>query len=1036
MKRWALAAKAREEDKSNESAANAMAEGKPEKPVVVKVPPRPLLDVAITLERFNPNFCVTTCSIVIIAMVMGSCFVVLGIPPLFLDDWKGKRIYVGIMVPLLTLLCTVLLYYVMQQPQRTFNTALMRMVRDMEHHSNYLSTAVDHVERELNARGVNIGAMANSSSFGGRPRGNLATPDESSLQQPQPQQQRAQQTGGGAGTSPQTATLHSRGSFGAATGGSDFLRGIDSLEESHDMVIATVHVGKEWKWFKDVLGQLKDTTLGGPTFPSLAYQRVMVRMLSTAIARVEKLILSLYFSSFLLHRVNAIAPLNLWGASAASVGTADWNRGDMHSRAEAALMKSAMAHPSGNNVSTPHRRQLRLPGDAGESPTESTFTLGNMHLRDSEAADLESPVFSAAGALDVRHDEETHTELTPPSQQKGFTLGSNVMLPQFTPLIGSGEMTPTGKPQRQGGSPTTAVAPATTKDAAGKREAPMAVGAAAPAAFDSKNSRHSDSTMAAAPFQLSTTKADVAANHVAPSDHHPPRSASDEDILVDVDVEGESVPLARMRRSRQAATKGGDGNNVKGGGLLAPRPAVSAQQPQRPHHVDATPNKQHPQQQQQLAAFDLADSPFPLGSPSASPPPVKPPLPPSPSSQHPPPPQVTGRHHTRQPGSAVVPNPSLTLHRGARFVHDEDTFFITILVHVRKARLTCFSRLYAAQAHVKDDGKERKHYFSKTDDAGGGRKGGGGGGSSSGGPFTLFHISDVAGEREGLTLQEQRLLSVAYCRPENHPERGSDGRRQPTDLSSLAVKDRQGSGGSLPGTEETPSPPNGLSERHVTSVYAEEVDSFIVALTLLADRPMRLTFLPTHIETVAHKDQSSTVSSSLTSLSPKAARGAASNQRHGATAAAGAINPEQDGLIPPLRTVPVLECVIDDVLCVLTRVEVMVDSAFETPSRILLVGVSLEDVSEGSERGVGDDDLDSLEETHRTRKPAQSSPDNSPNDRHGSSMATSRTQTLEGLTPGTTAAGYVHTCTVGQEFHEVITVEADSVSEEPSPPSP
>jgi hypothetical protein len=350
-------------------------------------------------------------------------------------------------------------------------------------------------------------------------------------------------------------------------------------------------------------------------------------------------------------------------------------------------------------------------------------------------------------------------------------------------------------------------------------------------------------------------------------------------------------------------------------------------------------------------------------------------------------------------------------------------------VHVRKARLTCFSRLYAAQAHVKEDGKSKQFYFSNSADSSLMRR-------SHYNPFTFLHISDAAGEREGLTVQEQRLLNVVYCRPENYPQFDRDGHWQPTDLSSLAVKDGANNssdgGASSPMGEEENSLPSSMPQRNITSVYNEEIDTFIIALGLLADRPMRLTFLPVHVEAVARKvGLSGTFSASLSSLSLKAGPGAAKGSEAGTTPL-GSDAPT----LPPLKTLPVLECVIDDVLCVLTKMEVTVDSSFQKPSKILLVGVSLEDLSEVSERGVDEeDDLDSLAVAQETKRPVHSSIENSLNERHSHShsrsMATPQTQALGELTPATTAVGDARGCTVGQEFREVITLgEEESVTAE------
>lgn len=1007
LKKWAVSNKEPEVE-SKENHVPAVSSNTLDKPVAVTVPRRPLLDIPVSIERSYPNGCLTFVSTVVTMAVMGLCFVVVGVPPLFLDDWKGKRIYVGIMVPLLTLLCTVLLYYVMQQPQRVFNAALVKLVKDMEHHSNYLNTAVENVEKELIERGVNLSAAANSSFLGGHPRSSLATPEESSMQR----------NPSGALRSTSSCSLN---------GGVDFLRGIDKLDESHDITIATVHVGKEWKWFTELLGEVRKSTFGGSNMPGLAYQRIIIRMLTVAIARAEKLILSLYFSSFLLQRLNAVAPLNLWGTSASAVGVSEAYRGgDMHSRALVTVL--GRGGTTNNGLPQAQRSPHQVFGGSGESFSENTFTLGNNPAKGgSRTVDPESPVFSTAAVLEVRGDDAASMELTPPSHIRGEMFGKKVKLPHFTPLINSGDRNPsvnkagqTPQQQRQ--------QLATPSSAAMSEEAELNEEAAVAAAPNGTQRPSSVSASAALPSAPSAAKVGEARTVLS---DRPLLSATDDESQGDIDVEAAETPLGKVRSGRQLSLQDahahsvvvvqnrsavGEDKGVCGNGssdhhnresVLSPVSTLSTRQPsghgdsdsasptnqqhqppqpqQRQRDVDATPDKQ-------LSSFDTTQAPFPVVSSSpASPPPVRPPLRPlSPSSTQPASPNGDGGRPRRQPGSATVQSPSLVLYRGARFVNDEDAVFFTILVHVRKARVTCFSRLYGALAHLRDDGKECKYYFANAGDSSMMRR-------SPYSPLTLFHISDVGGEREGLTVQEQRLLSFVYCRPERHSEvADASTQRQATDLSSLAVKDSISSATSPAALEETESSPH----REVTSVYAEEVDAFILAMGILRDRAMRLTSLPAHVTPVAGLK-------------------------------ADAVLP------PPLKTVPVLECVVDDVLCVLTKIEVTVDASFRSPSKILLVGVSLEDLSEGSERGV-DDDLESLAEAQELREPAHSSADSSPSARYTRSMATSqrpRGSPPGALTSGTRAATtrYFQACTVGQEFREVITMEGEgSVTAEPS----
>lgn len=1018
--------------------ATAAAAAAAEKPVAVFVPRRPLLDTPVAIQRSNPNCCITLLTTVTTAAVLGICFVVVAIPPLFLDTWHGQRIFVGIMIPLLTIICTVLLYYLMQQPQRIFNTAMVKLVKEMEHHSTYLSTAVDNVEKELTARGVSLGGGGGGvgSSFAGRQRSQPVTPEDSALPR-----------------SPGNAGLRAASSF-YTNSASDILHGIEHLDESHDVVISTVHVGKEWKWFKDTLGKLKATTQSGGGFAGLAYQQGMVRMLSLAIARVEKLILSLYFSSFLLQRLNVVAPLNLWGANATSMGSAGGARFDMHARAAAALSRPSLAlknvSPVGIAPPPTQRAPLRLLGASCESLTESSFTIRNGRGKDSGAQELDSPAFSTSGALDVHGDGETPTDLTPPSSGQGYLFGRKVHLPRFTPLIGSGEASPSGgnspQPQQQQQTQHAPTALAYEAKNGASAAAAATAGDDGPAVVDRTQRRASASaSMPPPPLQRTVTK-EGAHDAAAVLSHHTLRSATeDSDSEEDVDADGVATPLARLRSDRQTAAVHEEASQS----VVVVRMRSNTGMAAGPDAATPRPGRQPPQSTTNAAAYASSSRVASLDV-SASPLPVKPPLPPSSTSQQ----QLHGVgavRPRRQAGTAVVANPSLTLLRGARFVNDEDSFFMTALVHVRKANLTCFSRLYAAQAHVRTDGKEKKIYFFNSGDSSFMRR-------SSYNPLTIFHISDVGGEREGLTVQEQRLLNFVYCKPENHSEVDSQGRARnaaATDLSSLAVKDGVSSGAaSAAGTEGNPSPTGSIALRTVTSVFSDEVDAFILAMGLLPDRAMRLTFLPVHIEAVGRKGMSQSFSGSLTSASLKASAPTKAGRESDVTAAAasdgGVSNSEAEHPPPPpTKTLPVLECVVDDVLCVLTKIEITVDPTFQRPSKIVLVGVSLEDVTEGSERGVDDDDddadgdLDSLAGAQETKRPLHSSAENSPNGRHSRSMVTPQTEALAAPAASSSSAaavnggvmaapGYASGCTLGQEFREIILLESNAVTPETS----
>ncbi|KAG5480242.1 hypothetical protein CUR178_06298 [Leishmania enriettii] len=1033
-----------EQQRQQERGEDAM-----EQPVAVKVQPPTLLDFKAEVLRSNPSLFFTSFSTLLAATLLGLCFAIVGIPPLYIASVKGRRIYVAIMLPLLTVIGTVLSYYCMQHPQRTFNSALAQIVKEMEHHAAYLSTAVGYVETELETRGVNLSMAvpAKSTSMRSLP----ATPKERSLQG----LSSAVVPGAAAAAPPTTIP---------AVGGSGFLRGIDALEEERDMIIATVHVGKEWRWLMSLLGKLSLRNLAGPTNPALHHQRITVCALVTSVARVERMILSLYFSSFVLHGVNTISPVNLRGlpvSTSCAGGCPAFNtavgvgRGD--ARTTAPMLQPPMPVIASAGLHSPRTSGREL----GDSLTESVFTIPR-----------ETANENGDGAEDGVAGEETTSQLTS-LNVRGINFGG-AKLVQFPPLL-SGKRASKEHKKRH----------------ANAQEEPPAAAATAAASTPIARTLHMDPDVQSTGGREGIEESAMKLGRASSSDHTM-RSFGDMHMGASVgdrrECSGEATPPERSIgqcesavnpsysqtatlcvQSRTvaavssayevASTDGNRGEEL----ALSPGSGISTQQPV-PSGADGTNNDDGVKgSRTSTPPVDGNDT----GASTMSPPWKLPAA------------RLTRR---RQPGTAVVASPSLALQRGSRFKGDEKDVFATVLIHVLKGSSARYSRLYGALAHTNYDASADRHYFINGSGASLTR-------SCDFSPFTIFYIPNRDDQRQGLTILEQRLLQFVYCRPEEEKE--ADAVRHPyaTDLSSLAVGGTgRGSEDGTAGAEaapaaniqpgystatfpcETASPPGRTPHRASVSLFPEHrVSSFIVAMQVLEDRPMRLTFLPVEIGPVHPKGTSLTLNGATLQTSKAPGRTDAAYRREDTHLASGGVGSSEEGATnstseaalqaPSPSMVPVLECVIDDVLCILTEIEITVDSSFQRPSKVLLIGVSLEDVSaEGSERGeidVNEDDGvsgDTLEGSSGSFSLDFASGTMQPTDCHDSPLrrATKKGDAAQSSTRGgmatiTAQAQLSHVapksvsslsrhehgvrCTLGQEFREVIHLEQRAARE-------
>ncbi|CBZ26904.1 hypothetical protein, unknown function [Leishmania mexicana MHOM/GT/2001/U1103] len=1032
-----------------------------EKSVAVKVPLPALLDIKAEALRSNPSFFVTCFSTLLTAVLLGLCFMIVGVPPLYIAVRQGRCIYVGVMVPLLTVIGTVLSYYAMQHPQRVFNSEVAQIVKEMEQHAAYLSTAVHNVETELETRRVTLALACTDEPA--RMCSLPMTLEESGL----PRFSRIAVPGGAAAS--MSATL-------PVIGGPGFLHGIDKLEEERDLIIATVHVGKEWQWLMGLLGKLNLRSLTGPTNPVVHHQRIAVHALAISVARVERMILSLYFSSFVLNRANAVAPVNLLGVAAsksvAGCGSvfghgAGRNHESAHGRTSTSMFQPSAPIMTSVKLHPPH-----TPGhELGDSFTESVFTVPR-----------ETPNESRDRAESGGAGEEMTSQLTS-LNVNGVSFG-RVKLPQFPPLASGG--TGCREPQKVQTHPhegPSAARGAATTPAPVERVLHLDTDAQLTDEKGQSPNNTSASEHSVRSF-ADTNKADEAGDQDGGSGDNPPPAVGKGRRRSTVSPSSSTVHAATLRiQSRtvaaadNAAEKAFMDANVSGSGAVF-SDSLSIL-PQHPKLRLSSGRDNGDGVVRSCTAAPHSDGNDTGASPTSSP-------------QSKPRPACSTR--SRQPGSAVVAYPSLTLHRGARFIGDENNVFATVLIHVEKRNSACVSRLYGAQAHASYDTSANRHYFTNGADSSLTR-------SCDFHPFTIFHVSNHKGQREGLTTREQQLLQFVYCRPEEPSALDSVSHRCATDLSSPEVRSPgQNSGVTVAAAatthagsstaslaRETATPPGSIPHHPSSTVLTgPRVDSFILAMQILRDRPMRLAFLPVVMPPVQpkgtslvhndailqpvkvacrtdlensgrelHPTSGGSISSTPTaSAMTVPARGRPSSCGVGSSED-GATNPTPVAArrTPSLTTVPVLECVIDNVLCIVTAIEITVDTSFKRPSKVVLIGVSLEDVaSEGSERGemgvnedegVSQDSVEgstgtqSLEGAGETKQPAdlrgllrQRATDTAEVIQKGirSVMATPRGRVM--LRHGNSRSavslnrhGNGEQCTLGQEFREVIHLE-------------
>ncbi|GET88397.1 hypothetical protein, unknown function [Leishmania tarentolae] len=930
-----------------------------ERPVSVKVPLPNLLDTKMEALRLNPSFFVTCFSTLLTAVLLGACFIIVGVPPLFIAVRRGRCIYVAVMIPLLTVIGTVLSYYVMQHPQRMLNAALAQVVEEVQHHAIYLRTAVDYVETELETRQATLGVAEKDEPVCARSL--LVTPEESALQR----FSRISVPGGAATRLPATLpTVSGRG----------LLHGIDQLQEDQDMVVATVHVGKEWQWLMGLLGKLNLRSLTGQTNTFSHHQDTAVRALVMSVARVERMILSLYFSSFVLNPANAAAPCPLSdltvstgiaGCSSGFGNDVGGNSGSAHGRTAASMrqpsapiMKSVKLHPS-------HTPGHGLRGSFGEN----AFT----HLRERLNESRDHAESSGAG-------EELTSQLTS-LNMKDFSF-ERVKVPQFRALL-SGR---TGSREHQ-------------KVEAHEPEGPSAFKVAAPASAPVKRVLHLDTdaqltdekaempddTSVTVHSFANTNKADDAGGQDGCSGDSPPRA------VIDGCCSAGAAPSSSPAHATTACVQN---SSIPAADKAAEKAFVGVQTGERGAVLSQglSISAQHPARELSSGRRSTLSV---MGSCTAAPHTDENGTGPSPMSSAVSKPRLVRPTRSRQPRSTVAAYPALTLHRGARFMGDDSDVFVTVLIHVEKGNSVCGSRLYAARAHTRYNTAANKHYFFNEPDSSVAR-------SCGFNPFTVFYVSKHKGQRERLTIFEQNLLEFVYCCPEEQSEMDSVSHPCPTDGPSPAVGSPGHSSGdtvAAAGTtqegsstasfvHETASPPSSTPHHPSSMVLAEQhMDSFIVAMQVLKDRPMRLAFLPVALAPAKPRDTSLTHkygtvqpfktahamdlmthskelrptgggSISNTPSISEMMMPASCRPRSDSLPASGVSGAEvstREALLraPSPATLPVLECVIDGVLCILTEIEITVCSSLKRPSKVLLIGVSLEDVSEkGSECGV------------------------------------------------------------------------------------
>lgn len=259
------------------------------------------------------------------------------------------------------------------------------------------------------------------------------------------------------------------------------------------------------------------------------------------------------------------------------------------------------------------------------------------------------------------------------------------------------------------------------------------------------------------------------------------------------------------------------------------------------------------------------------------------------------------------PTASTFRSETITLRRGNRFPTDSENVFF--YVEISLTGTACSSSLSpticAYEALVSGSSSaegQLQSSFRLNDTDGVGPR-----------PYTSFLVGQgEGGRREKLQGPPATRLLFEHCEVE------VDQPSESMNLSSLAVpvnKDEE-SDSTLTEGRFPPSRHHGHTDPNQATTAETspppppppltESNSYIVSFAPISDRPMRLTFLAVHL------------------VSP------------------GAASP------PPVVSIPVLECVLDGVLCVLLSADVTMDASSGDVSTITLNGISVEDFPKSS----------------------------------------------------------------------------------------
>lgn len=829
----------------------------------VKVPIRQrkhIFDSPVEVSKMNAPTTLTAVSMVCTAFVLGLCFTVVSVPPLFIATSDGQHIYLCIMIPLLTVLCTLLSFYVSQHPQRMLNVMLVKLVREMELHSGYMSKALVQLEEAVksnrSADVVPLNSTGKSFSIRSSIRSTRLLGDE---------------------------TLNGRFDVDLR----DIFHHIDRLEED-DLIVGTVSVGKEWRWFGNVVEQMNSYKVRGLAYPVVHHQWNVIRSFARSIGRVEKLILSFYFYAAFRLAINTKRASNRDG----SLNLA-W--------------RADISQPLVNLSPSTGRFAARSTGSC-------TDVNGNQRTPERDGVHSD-PMWSP---VDCALSEIGHPIRSAPDTQHGRGLfGREVELPQFpTVLTGADSRNSNVSGIRGSASPPMPLARTTAGSV--PAASPLSLIVQPPPQAVKNNDASCNSTAdTSAPQQRSTDHSRLA------------QESKRIETLIYIGTE--------------EAMKTVDGSNAT-------------------NNTTASPNFPH--------AENVAN-------------------------RAPPPPRIdddapsgcaaSGDQQVSHAQPHVIPVvSSVVLQRGRRFLSDNCNVFLTMVVHRRRRKAAHREvnggvSTYAAEALVAQrrdtstTSRGNAPYFFSV----------GSNDSSRHLPYKLFCVQQRDGTAVGLTIVEQQLLDFHYCHEEAEPEQGWDGTPRRVDLTSLMVP---GAKNSPPGSlirahsskhslspqsyhsdrldSSNPSASSAPPARHrdpntttnTTATTSEHPDSFVLASALLPDRPMRLTFLTLGV-TEGNGDDALT--DTTTTRSPRSSgitlpdfvedramsedRATAVASMSGDVASQHALS--RDSAAADLQTVPVLESLINDILCVVTRMEITVTVPENTATMVKLVGVSLEDVS-------------------------------------------------------------------------------------------